>query len=180
MEQIKANPLVKNIVVDLSRNGGGNGAAMYKALGFLKQQVYASVKNEIMGLTVTYSISVDTNLDGKYNSSDSYSNYNWYVLTSGLTYSAANIFASVCKDQGLATVIGQKSGGGMCGVVPVVLTDGTALQMSGLSTMYVSIKDYKTANQKVSYIEGGIEVDSAIDYEYFYDRNYINSLINGV
>lgn len=180
MEKIKENPLVKNIVVDLSRNGGGNGAAMYRALGFLKQLVYASIKNEIMGLTLTYKISVDTNLDGKYNSSDSYPDYNWYVLTSGLTYSAANIFASICKDQKLATVIGQKSGGGMCSVVPVVLTDGTALQMSGSSALYVSIQNYKQSNQTVNYIEGGVEVDSLIDYEYFYDRTYINRLINGV
>ncbi len=177
MERIKANPSVKNIVVDLSRNGGGNGAAMYRALGFLKQGYYATVKNEIMGLTVTYEINVDTNLDGKYTTEDAYPDYNWYVLTSGLTYSAANIFASICKDQGLAKIIGVASGGGMCGVVPVVLMDGTAFQMSGSSLLYVSMQNYKTTNQKTSYIEGGVAVDAAVDYEVFYDRETMNSII---
>ena len=68
----------------------------------------------------------------------------------------------------------------MCGVMPVILTDGTALQMSGASLLYVAVYNYKQANEKVEYIEGGIEVDSEINYEYFYDRNHINMVINGV
>ena len=176
INQIKSNPNIKNIVVDLSRNGGGNGAAMYRCLGFIKQTVKASIRNEIMGLTMTYNISCDTNMDGKYNSDDAYPNYNWYVLTSGVSYSAANIFAAICKNEGCAKIIGQKTGGGMCGVLPVVTTDGTAFQMSGASMMYVTIDK----NNKLNYIEGGVEVDKEISYENFYNREYLNTIISNM
>lgn len=178
MNKIKENSNVKNIVVDLSRNGGGNGAAMYRSLGFLKQYYYASMRNDVMGLTATYQISADTNMDGKYNDDDAYPNYHWYVLTSGVSYSASNIFSAICKNQNMAKIIGQKTGGGMCSVLPIVLMDGTAFQMSSATAMYVTIDNYKQSNSKMNYIEGGVEVDYEIAYDKFYDRTELTNLIH--
>ena len=84
--------------------------------------------------------------------------------------------ASVFKQMNLGKIIGQKSGGGMCAVLPTVLADGTALTISSpycLQT-YSKNDDWEYV---FSDIEGGIDVDATLDYKYFYNDEKIYNLI---
>ena len=67
--------------------------------------------------------------------------------------------------------IGQKSGGGMCSVLPVVLADTTTVEMSSTNAMYTYV------NNKLVFMEGGFEPDIELDYDKFYDIEYINSIL---
>ena len=52
---------------------------------------------------------------------------NWYILTSPVTFSAANLMTSMAKDGGFATIIGQDSSGGASSIEVILLPDGQAL-----------------------------------------------------
>ena len=58
----------------------------------------------------------DVNLDGKIDENDvTYGNkYKFYILTSSYSFSCGNAFPAYARDNGLATIVGTKSGGGEC------------------------------------------------------------------
>ena len=94
---------------------------------------------------------VDTNLDGNFNDGDGYIDYNWGVLTSNYTYSAANMLASIIKNQNICKLYGEKSGGGMCAVTPIVLGDASTVYISG-TLAFVT----KNSNGSYKYLEAGV------------------------
>lgn len=162
---------VKNIVLDLSLNGGGNLAALFRVLGFMSNDTIDYVSyNPMFKSKSKIGIDIDINADNDYTDADAYSNYNWYVLSGLTTFSAANSCTAMAKSLG-AKVIGQKSGGGMCSVFPIVLADSTTVEISGPDCQMASI------NNEDVFIEGGVDADIKIDYEYFYNIEYINSLL---
>ncbi|GAA8717896.1 Uncharacterised protein [Chlamydia abortus] len=69
----------------------------------------------------------------------------------------------------IATLIGKKSGGGMCSIMPLVLNDGTTLIISSNNC---------AINKQKQYIEDGIEPKLNLEYEYFYDDDALLNLIN--
>ena len=170
MKQIIKKPEITKIVVDLSLNGGGNVGAMRKALGYLTDAIINTYQfNSLSKEYTEIGNKVDINLDGKYKFNESYSNYEWYVLTGLNTFSAANQFASIAKDMKIATLIGKKSGGGMCSIMPLVLNDGTTLIISSNNC---------AINKQKQYIEDGIEPKLNLEYKYFYDDDALLNLIN--
>ena len=112
---------IKNVVLDLSQNGGGVVAALLKVLGFVSNDdITYRIYDTLADSTTSVKFRVDINADDDYSDLDAYTNYNWYVLAGVNTYSAANTFVGMSKELGVKS-IGQKSGGGMCSVLPVVL-----------------------------------------------------------
>ena len=165
---------IRNVVLDLSLNGGGNVAALFRALGFLSDNsIDYTNYNAIFQSRESILIDVDSNGDGSFDDKDSYSYLNWYILTSYNTFSAANSFAALAKSMG-AFIIGQKTGGGMCSVLPIVLADSTTVEMSSAEACQM----IKEEDGTYSYIEGGVDVDFELSYEKFYDYSYIDSLIH--
>lgn len=81
---------------------------------------------------------------------------NFYLVTSGFTFSAANLTSSIVKDNQLATIVGDTSGGGTAAIYWITLPDGTALQISGPSVLL------QTSEQRL--IEDGIEPDIILDF----------------
>lgn len=172
MDQIK-DKNIKNVVVDMSLNGGGNVGALFRALGFLSNDpIDVYQKNFANGTTNLSKLTVDTNGDNKYDENDGYEEYNWYVLASLNTFSAANSFTARAKALG-AKVIGQKTGGGMCSVLPIVLADTTTIEISSNNAEIIKIGD------DFQYIENGITPDIEIPYSKFYDMEYLDSVIKG-
>lgn len=180
IEDIKNNNQIKNIVVDLSINGGGNAGAQYRALGFLTKSFDISSRNALTKLASTSTIKVDTNNDGLYDESDDYSDkYNWYILTSVCSYSSANLFAHLAKkNNSNVKLIGEKAGGGGCSILPVIGIDGTALQISGINQNVTLTGNGTSYNYTI--LEEGPSVDYELDYNYFYDRNYLTNYINNL
>jgi len=70
----------------------------------------------------------------------------------------------------LATIIGQKTGGGACAITRVILPTGLSFQMSSLNGFY---------NDEYFMPEFGVEPDIKISYDDIYNKDAILSAING-
>ncbi len=172
LRDIMYHPGIKKIAFDISLNGGGVILSMYKTLSLFSDEylkfysadsMYDSVYNTVLR--------VDNNKDDSYDYLDTFKNkgYDFYIITGINTFSAANSFTSFAKDNKIAKIIGQKTGGGMCSVLPIILSDMTTIEMSSTNL---------ELNKNQEYIEGGIDVDLKISYDNYYDYNKINELIN--
>ena len=177
-EIIKASETpIKNIVVDLSINGGGNTGALYRTLGFVSRGYLVSDRDSLTKIAYTQKILVDTNNDGRYNNEDSYPDYNWYVLTSNYSYSSANMFTHISKDNNSKVkVIGEQAGGGGCSILPFIGIDGTSLQISGTNQNIFLTRNGTSYSYEV--LENGPQVDYEISYDRYYDRAYLNAYLN--
>jgi len=147
---LQVNRNVENIVVDLSYNTGGNLGALIRVLGYMTEQpIEMSYQNPTDGSKITYFADVDT---------VAYTEVNWFFITSKVTFSAANLMASIGQHMGFATIIGTKSGGGASSIIPVILPDGTFFHMSSLNVL-----SYRVGNDIDGYeyfsIENGITPD---------------------
>lgn len=161
---------IKNVVLDFTTNSGGSLAAMVGTLGFLTDEpIPYTYGNLITNKNTAEYYLVDTDGDGDYNDTDAYDMYEWYVLTSPLTFSAANFFASIVKDMGVATVIGEQSGGGTCSVFTLVLPDGTTVNISGSQTVLQAPEYTQGVIAGGKLVESGITPDIALDRQYFYN-----------
>lgn len=132
--KIKQAPQVKKVVIDLSNNGGGNAGALTAVLGFLSPDGEANL-TYFHTLNQNYCSEwyhVDTNLDGKFDARDGFGGqYDFYILTSGFSYSCANALPFLAQADGLAKIIGEQPGGGDCVVAPFLDAYGHVAKMSG-------------------------------------------------
>ncbi|MCS4536832.1 S41 family peptidase [Mycoplasma sp. CSL7475-4] len=180
MELIKQNLTpIKKIILDLSLNGGGSIAAMEKVAGFLTnkdQQIYFY---ETISKLLSYSkYRVDVNKDNAYDTKDGYPDYQWYILTGINTFSAANLLTHIAKVNKLATIIGNKSGGGMYSILPLVLPDGTSLEISSNNAWVSGSNDQIKSESQLPYTQEGIEVDITIPYLAYMNYDIINAYLN--
>ena len=172
MSDIEKHSDVKKVVFDLSTNGGGNLAALLKTLGFITNDEIVNTNYNLLNKRKTFlSVLTDVKDNGTYGK-DAYTKYDYYIQTSFLTYSSANIMSGIAKNYKYATIIGQKSGGGMCAIVPIVFPDGTAVQISGNTQMRI-----KSGTELIP-IEKGVDVDIQIDYKDFYNDAKLVEIIN--
>ena len=173
LNKIEENKNVKNIILDLSRNRGGLVVSMYLTLSFLTndplEYVYVDLFKEN---TTTFTYTFDTNQDKNFNDNDSFDKYNWNILISPLSFSAGNLLPFIAKENNYATILGQRSGGGMCTVNYLALADGTSLQIS--STQELRVRD-KT--NKLHKVEQGFSPNIKVDYNDFYNVDYYLNLL---
>ena len=112
---------VENLVIDLAYNTGGNIGAVLRIFGYITEEpMQYHSQNPADGSAVTYYIESD------YVAYD----YNWYIVTSEVTFSAANQMASMAKELGFATLIGHQSSGGASSIGTIITPDGTVLLIS--------------------------------------------------
>ena len=176
LKKIEDHGGIKNVVVDTTLNGGGNVGAMLRVLGFFIEDIYVEDYYKNFGLKVSTCYNVDTNLDDVVDENDLYDQYTWYCLSSGYSYSAANSFAIICKSCGVK-VMGQKTGGGMCSILPLCLIDGTSIYTSGYncSTYYIGRADGEYEFVDVQY---GIDPDIELTIEQMYKSEEIYKAIH--
>lgn len=169
-EEIKTNTSVKNVVFDVSLNGGGAAIALAEALSFMTDDpVEITVKNMKTNAVIKECLDFDNNLDGSTIDNDSYSGkYNFYILTSPYSFSCGNAFPNIAKDKGYAKIIGQRSGGGDCAVLPGITIDGGVFTMSS---------NYSIRRTDGTSVDDGCAVDIELAYEKFYDVDAVNTAI---
>jgi len=109
--------------------------------------MYHSV-NPADGSTVTYYI------ESSYVAFD----YDYYIVSSSVTFSAANLMVSMAKEQGLATILGKNSSGGASSIGVILTPDGSALMISTNNVLSTRIGDAVNGYEYIS-VEDGIEVD---------------------
>ncbi|MCU4706399.1 S41 family peptidase [Mycoplasma sp. CSL7503-lung] len=172
---------IKNIVIDLATNGGGETISLFKALSFLTNKpIYDYQINKNDGSILLNYYNVDNNDDKYFSDKDSFQDdFKFYILTSNSTFSAANIMAHIAKDNNLATIIGNNSGGGAFSVLPTSLPDGTSLFISSVNGSFSN----KDNNQNITNINDLTDVEEPaipqikIDYKDFYDLKFIDKLL---
>jgi hypothetical protein len=147
---------VENIVIDLAFNTGGNLGAVLRIFGYMTEQSFTyHSQNPADGSATSYFI------ESEYVAY----NYNWFVQISNVTYSAANLFASIAKETGIATVIGQNSSGGASSIGTIILPNGTMFMISTNNVLSTRVGDEVSGYIYVS-IEKGITPHYLIDVLY--------------
>jgi hypothetical protein len=123
---LKETTVLENIMLDITWNTGGNVGALYRVVGFITSDPF--MVSLISGDTGSKSSSY-VQIDGV----PTYDMYNWALLTSPLSFSAANSLATIFKYNQLGTVIGLQTGGGASSITPILLPVGSAFTMSSNS-----------------------------------------------
>ncbi|MBQ9013518.1 MAG: hypothetical protein IJ094_08220 [Bacilli bacterium] len=178
LDKASQNPEIKNFVFDISENGGGLGVAAPIIMDFLGFETNLQFKNTINNQIQRYTLDTDINFDGVYDEKDKISKYNFKygVLTSNLTYSTANIFASLAKENGFM-ILGERSGGGACSLYPVFTPENILFSIS--SPQHIIDKNGDS-------IDNGAELDANLvqvindenDYSKYYDLDNLSKLLN--
>ncbi|MFA6801374.1 MAG: S41 family peptidase [Acholeplasmataceae bacterium] len=158
-------PDIANIGLDLTFNTGGNVGALYRILGLMTSEPFGT--SNFSRDTYSYSTTYITT------SYDSYDEYNWFLLTSYVSFSAANELITIFKQNEVGVIIGQASGGGACSITPILLPDGTFFTMSSNS-----VNCYKDADGNYVFNELGIEPDYTIDQEDLFDSEVLADILN--
>lgn len=133
-EDIKKHDEVKNVVLNLSDNGGGAVTALISVLGFLSEDGEArlTLRDLPAGSYKEEWYHVDTNLDGVADDRDGYGGqYDFYIMCSSASYSCGNALPYFAQKEGLAKIIGTKPGGGDCVVANFVDAYGRCAVYSG-------------------------------------------------
>jgi len=147
LDQLPAE--IENVVIDLANNGGGNLGAVLRMFGYMTEEAFNyHSQNPLDGSAVTYYI------ESEYDAYD----YNWFILTSSTTFSAANLYASIAKELGIP-VIGGNSSGGASSIGVILPFGGSAVIISTNNVLSTRVFNEDTQSYEYLSIEYGIEVD---------------------
>ena len=150
---------VKNIVLDLSNNGGGDFVSAIYVISWFLGEADIALRDVFTGAETNAMYLADVNLDGEFNEDDTVGNgYKLYCLTSNCSFSCGNLVPAACKSSGKVTLVGQTTGGGSCVVLPCTTAAGAVFRISGSMQMSI-IKNGSFYN-----------TDSGIDPHFFLDK----------
>ncbi len=169
---------IRQIVIDLSLNGGGDSNAALYLISWLLGHADIALRDTFTGAeTVTF---VKTDLEAQENYESEVQGmanlgYRIWCLTSMNSFSCGNLVPAALKMSGQATLIGQRSGGGSCVVLACTSASGALFQISGSEQLSI------VRNGSFYNIDQGIEPDVMLtQVESFYDREglveYLHSL----
>lgn len=130
------------IVIDLSCNTGGSLIGVVELLTYLT--------NDPIEIRTINPYTGEHRVDTYRTATNRAIATPFYVLTSPVTYSAANLFVSIVQDMNLATVIGEPTLGGACAIQFTTLPDGSTI---------VSSSHFALVDAAGRMIEDGVEVD---------------------
>lgn len=169
----KEAPDLKNIILDVTWNTGGNVGALYRVVGFVTKDPFkvSHIDRDTDSKTVSY-VQITHEHD--------YSMYNWALLTTPTTFSAANSLAIVFRDNNLGPLIGRKTGGGASSITPILLPNGTAFTMSSNNIRaYIVSGDGTEENPYVlASSEFGIEPDYELTMGNLYNNQVLMDILN--
>ncbi len=118
-EQIQNNSNIKNVVLDLSANGGGVMFVSEYISSWVCGGTDGTLRNTKSSSFIDYHIDADVNMDGVFNEKDYLSkDINVYVIVSNGSYSCGNKLPCNIKDNRTENTyfIGSRTGGGSCAV----------------------------------------------------------------
>ncbi len=178
---------VRNIVLDLSGNSGGNSDAAMAVASWFTGEARFSLLDTMTGAETIIGYRTDLNLNGvalsdpaggsgTYDPGDTVSGqYNLYCLISPSSFSCANLVPSIFDQAGGITLIGQRTGGGSNVVLPVTSASGMIFQISGP----LQVTTY--TNGSLYGVDAGVEPHVRLNNaESFYDREALVEMIHGL
>lgn len=174
--QIEKNENVKNVVIDLTCNTGGNTASLAYLVSYFTDDPVITCARTINDSLVEYHYMADLNQDGIYASSkDTFKDkYKFYILTSGASFSCGNHFPSICKDGGYAKIIGEKTAGGSCTISYISNMSGYIYSSSSGNVSLMKQGDKYVHN------DYGVTPDISIPRSDWYNHVKLNELLNNL
>lgn len=165
LEIIENHPTVTNIGLDLTFNGGGNVGALFRIVGLISDDPFAvsGYERDMNNYSTSY---ITT-------SYASYTQFDWFLLTSLVTYSAANELTTMFEQNDLGIIIGRKTGGGAASITPILLPDGTFFTMSSNSLNAIRLTD---GTYEIN--EFGVSPTFEIEVSNLYDNDTLAAILN--
>ncbi|UOC57797.1 S41 family peptidase [Mycoplasmopsis bovis] len=159
---------VKNIIFNVTLNGGGYIGAAYEIMGFLTDKPFKVwTYNPLSG---EKKIEIIKSKKPKYN-------FNYFVLTAPVSFSAGNIFPQLVRDNNLGKIIGYDTFGGSSAIGYYILPTGDIIQLSS-NTVFTN-KNFETT-------EFGVKPDYPFDENIetgaknLYDLKYLQDFIKNI
>lgn len=144
---------INNIIIDLTFNTGGNLGAVLRIFTLMtNEDIRYQMINKLDNSKVSYGVKGEN---------PAYEEYNYYIKSSSITYSAANLMVSIAKDLNIK-VLGTKSSGGASPISFHIFPNGSIINISSNDVL---------ANKNYESIEYGIRPDYVLDN--LYDNNEI-------
>lgn len=174
-EEIEKKGGVKSVIIDMSINDGGNSGTMANLLALISRDNKSMVYFHHMpsNNVTTIETHLDMNRDGKVDEKDvTYGNkFNIYLLVSPCAFSCGTAYPFYAWTQGMATIIGQKPGGGECALDLGVLPNGQIITHSG------NLRIASPVQGGYIYDEAGPDISIELKYTDFYNLELIQTLI---
>ena len=173
--RIAKNKDIKNVVIDLTCNGGGSVMALPYVLAHFTADPTMYFLDKAMGVAKEFHYQVDLNHDKKFGQKeDTYQGqYKFFVLTSSFSFSCANFLPLLAKLSNVK-VIGEKSGGGACSVA--AYTDGSG-SVYNLSSPQVCVAP---EGKGFRHYDAGVPVDYELPSSSWYDLSKLDAFLGGL
>lgn len=168
---------VKNVVMDLSNNGGGAAPTAAYVIAFYLGLGDLSLVNTMTGAAGVAAYQIDSNRDGEFTADDhlSLKDLNLYCLISPVSFSSGNLVPNAFMTSPRVALLGMTSGGGSCGVQPLTTAGGSIIQISGCKRISI----FK--NGSFYDIDRGATPDFGIaKIADFYDREALTEYIDNL
>ncbi|MBO5549374.1 MAG: hypothetical protein J5954_07125 [Prevotella sp.] len=179
LQQAKADG-VKNLVLDISVNGGGSCDIVGADVAILRKNrmVQFWSQDALEGNNKIATYYVDSNFDGVFDEKDDTnpkfdcSGMNIGVLCSKVAFSCGHQFPTLMKDYGFP-IMGERSGGGTCCIQVMQTADGQNFMIS-------TYRDRST-DKVFANTDAGITPNEgyAFGYDHFYDLDFLTTKLNG-
>ena len=173
----RENSPIRNVVLDLSVNGGGMAPAAVFVVSWMLGDAHLSLKSMLSGAESTVEYQADVNLDHVFDEQDTLARrgLRLFCLTSPASFSCGNLVPWAFKEDGTVKLLGGVTGGGSCVTLPMTTAWGTSYVTSGPNRLSF------LKNGAYYDVDKGVDPDYVISsYERYYDREalveYINSL----
>ena len=157
LDKAAADPEVKNFVLDLTCNNGGDLGVLQAITALLAGKTAVTWNNILTKQHVVVDVQVDSNFDRVFDDKDKnprHPELNVAIMTSHYAYSCGNLLPSQMKDYGFL-IIGEKSGGGTCSIQRMCTPEGFCYQLSSARAHIV--------NKAGESIDSGIEPHIALE-----------------
>ena len=167
---------IENVVLDLSKNGGGDADTAVFVLASFLGDGYASVQNTMSGALATGVYNVDLNLDGQFDENDlGLLGKKRFALITQNSFSCGNLVPNIFKNSHEVSLIGHTSGGGSCVVLPLTTAYGTYFRISGPQRLAF------VKNGSFYDVDRGAEADYPLFFpESYYDREELTDYVNTI
>ena len=171
---------VKNLVLDISINGGGSCDIVGADVALLRKNrtVQFWSQDALEGNNKIATYFVDTNFDGVFDEKDDTnpkfdcSDMNIAVLCSKVAFSCGHQFPTLMKDYGFP-IMGERSGGGTCCIQVMQTADGQNFMISTYRDRSTD-KNFANTDAGITPTEG-----YAFGYDHFYDLDFLTTIIQG-
>ena len=157
LDKAAADPEVKNFVLDLTCNSGGEAGVLAAITTLLAGKSSYAFENVLTKQRGVDEYEVDSNFDRVFDKKDKaprHPELNIAILTSRFAYSCGNLLPSLMKDYGYL-IIGEKSGGGSCSIQKMCTPEGLCYQLSSSRTRLI--------NKAGENIDKGVEPHIALE-----------------